>query len=241
MPGVGRSVAHPAVAGAATVTPDAGGTSGGTVGDIRTRLTGTGPSGTAGRSRGADGGSGQPGTSRAGAGSTGARGHGGIGAGDPRLGTARSAPFAPPGFSRLDGGGDPSGAPVRFGSAPGRAGPGAEYRDGATSRRPNPGPHPAAGPHPPPPPLAHGTPEMLDDAGAYRGRSGPRSAAARGAGAEVGSWWPGLPESGAAGSVPRAGGGPWPELPDDRALWTPAGDALDPAHLRRLDREQAGA
>ncbi|MDO3705209.1 hypothetical protein Q3W71_26410 [Micromonospora sp. C28SCA-DRY-2] len=41
--------------------------------------------------------------------------------------------------------------------------------------------------------------------------------------------------------MPPAVGDRWPELPDDRALWTPAGDTLDQAHLHRLDREQAGA
>ncbi|MGS2614937.1 hypothetical protein ACVCAH_10480 [Micromonospora sp. LZ34] len=67
--------------------------------------------------------------------------------------------------------------------------------------------------------------------------------------------WPALPDPTMTGDrprpEPRIGGDPWPEppggrdpwprLPDDRALWTSAGDALDHGHLRRLDREQAGA
>ncbi|MEV0428841.1 hypothetical protein [Micromonospora sp. NPDC050495] len=62
--------------------------------------------------------------------------------------------------------------------------------------------------------------------------------------------WPALPdEDGARQARPpaarRAVPGtpvrdPWPALPDDRELWVPAASAADAAHLRRLDREQAG-
>ncbi|MEU8300776.1 hypothetical protein AB0C04_26265 [Micromonospora sp. NPDC048909] len=62
--------------------------------------------------------------------------------------------------------------------------------------------------------------------------------------------WPALPDPAGAGEVGRTAagvgrrgappGGPWPALPDDRPLWTTPGDAPDAAHLRRLEREQAG-
>ncbi|MFI6264932.1 hypothetical protein [Micromonospora sp. NPDC051006] len=60
--------------------------------------------------------------------------------------------------------------------------------------------------------------------------------------------WPALPDptgAGEAGPTAAQGtgrrGGPWPALPDDRSLWTTSGDAPDAAaHLRRLEREQAG-
>ncbi|QOC91446.1 hypothetical protein [Micromonospora craniellae] len=56
--------------------------------------------------------------------------------------------------------------------------------------------------------------------------------------------WPDLAGSGATDV--RSGDGresadPWPVLPDDRSLWAvPDPEAAATAHLRRLDREQAG-
>ncbi|MER7893986.1 hypothetical protein ABTX15_29650 [Micromonospora sp. NPDC094482] len=62
--------------------------------------------------------------------------------------------------------------------------------------------------------------------------------------------WPALPDPGGAGEAGQtaagagrrgaAPGGPWPALPDDRPLWTTPGDVPDAAHLRWLEREQAG-
>ncbi|MFI7079057.1 hypothetical protein ACIBO1_17330 [Micromonospora sp. NPDC049903] len=67
--------------------------------------------------------------------------------------------------------------------------------------------------------------------------TGQRPAPARGP-------WPELGSDGNADV--RTGGGrdasdPWPALPDDRALWAvPDPEDAATAHLRRLDREQAG-
>ncbi|SBT42063.1 hypothetical protein [Micromonospora narathiwatensis] len=88
-------------------------------------------------------------------------------------------------------------------------------------------------PHPNPPAASAGT-----------GGTGPAGRGAPGRpewrGPDAGPW-PALPDE--VHDVPRGEGrrDPWPALPDDRELWAPVTGVPDAGHLRRLDREQAGA